>query len=376
MRLALALAAFVFVRMPVGAVPRLGRAFGGWRFGRARRLSRASRRLRRLPHRRGRQADGRRPRLHRRPAASSIRPTSPPTPRPASAAIRSNSSSRRAAPRRRRRRALSLSRHALSVLREDDRRGHQGALCLFHERRGAGRAGRQAERNALSLQHPARAWASGTCCSSTRSRFTPDPAKDAQWNRGAYIVEGLGHCGTCHTPRGLAMQEKAYSNDGVQLSRRRSTIGPWRAIGLRDPDLRGRSFELLKTGADDAFDGLRPDDRGRPLQHPIFHRRRPARDGALPRLAGASRTRPPVVEAGDEKALYGTRGGLGYEQFCASCHQRDGLGAPDIFPALAGNPAFSVEATPPRSFISSSPAEPPRRPRPTRISSTCRASPA
>ena len=33
------------------------------------------------------------------------------------------------------------------------------------------------------------------------SHFTPDPAKDAQWNRGAYIVEGLEHCGECHTPR-------------------------------------------------------------------------------------------------------------------------------------------------------------------------------
>lgn len=32
-------------------------------------------------------------------------------------------------------------------------------------------------------------------------RFEPDPAKDAQWNRGAYLVRHLGHCGECHTPR-------------------------------------------------------------------------------------------------------------------------------------------------------------------------------
>ncbi|MCP8940968.1 cytochrome c [Alsobacter sp. SYSU M60028] len=32
-------------------------------------------------------------------------------------------------------------------------------------------------------------------------RFQPDPAKDAAWNRGAYLVEGLGHCGSCHSPR-------------------------------------------------------------------------------------------------------------------------------------------------------------------------------
>jgi mono/diheme cytochrome c family protein len=31
--------------------------------------------------------------------------------------------------------------------------------------------------------------------------FQPDPAKSDVWNRGAYLVEGLGHCGTCHTPK-------------------------------------------------------------------------------------------------------------------------------------------------------------------------------
>ena len=36
--------------------------------------------------------------------------------------------------------------------------------------------------------------------------FKPDPSKSAPWNRGAYLVEGLGHCGDCHTPKGVAMQ--------------------------------------------------------------------------------------------------------------------------------------------------------------------------
>lgn len=40
-------------------------------------------------------------------------------------------------------------------------------------------------------------------------RFQPDPAHDAQWNRGAYLVEGLGHCGACHTPRNAMGAEKA-----------------------------------------------------------------------------------------------------------------------------------------------------------------------
>jgi len=39
-------------------------------------------------------------------------------------------------------------------------------------------------------------------------RFTPDANQSAEWNRGAYLVEGLAHCGACHTPRNLAGAEK------------------------------------------------------------------------------------------------------------------------------------------------------------------------
>ncbi|WP_237476505.1 cytochrome c [Lichenibacterium dinghuense] len=39
--------------------------------------------------------------------------------------------------------------------------------------------------------------------------FAPDPARSPEWNRGAYLVEGLGHCGACHTPHGVLGEEKA-----------------------------------------------------------------------------------------------------------------------------------------------------------------------
>jgi nicotinate dehydrogenase subunit B len=39
--------------------------------------------------------------------------------------------------------------------------------------------------------------------------FAPDPSKTAEWNRGAYLIEGLGHCGACHTPRNALGAEKA-----------------------------------------------------------------------------------------------------------------------------------------------------------------------
>lgn len=44
-----------------------------------------------------------------------------------------------------------------------------------------------------------------------RGPYKPRLDRDTQWNRGAYLVQSLGHCGACHTPRGLAYQEKGYS---------------------------------------------------------------------------------------------------------------------------------------------------------------------
>jgi mono/diheme cytochrome c family protein len=38
--------------------------------------------------------------------------------------------------------------------------------------------------------------------------YKPDPAKSAEWNRGAYLVEGLAHCGACHTPRNALGAER------------------------------------------------------------------------------------------------------------------------------------------------------------------------
>ncbi len=172
--------------------------------------------------------------------------------------------------------------------------------------------------------------------------FTPDPTKDEQWNRGAYLIEGLGHCGACHTPRGLAMQEKAYSNDSPNFLAG-STLTPWRAIGLRNLTSEDDLVELLKTGANKRSAAFGP------MTEVIHYSTQHFTGDDLQAIAqylvslAPAGTKPPETVAMDEKLLYGTRGGLGYEQFCASCHRRDGLGAPNIFPALAGNPAFASE---------------------------------
>jgi mono/diheme cytochrome c family protein len=56
----------------------------------------------------------------------------------------------------------------------------------------------------LSMRWPLALW---NLAFHDNSRFVADGSKDEQWNRGAYLVQGLTHCGTCHTPRGIAFEE-------------------------------------------------------------------------------------------------------------------------------------------------------------------------
>lgn len=67
-------------------------------------------------------------------------------------------------------------------------------------------------------------------------RFVPDPGQNAEWNRGAYLAEGVSHCGACHTPRGSLGAEKrdqAYAGAAIDgwiapsLGKTNSAPVPW-----------------------------------------------------------------------------------------------------------------------------------------------------
>jgi mono/diheme cytochrome c family protein len=63
--------------------------------------------------------------------------------------------------------------------------------------------------------------------------FVPDPRQSAEWNRGAYLVQGAAHCSTCHTPRGFLMQEEASrALSGAQ-------VGPWYAPNITSDPVSG-----------------------------------------------------------------------------------------------------------------------------------------
>jgi nicotinate dehydrogenase subunit B len=76
--------------------------------------------------------------------------------------------------------------------------------------------------------------------------FAPDPTKSAIWNRGAYLVEGLGHCGACHSPRNALGAERA-----------RAYLAGGFAEGWEAPPLTSLSRAPIPWDTDELFTYLR-----------------------------------------------------------------------------------------------------------------------
>ena len=190
------------------------------------------------------------------------------------------------------------------------------------------------------------------------ARFTPDPRRSDEWNRGAYLAEALEHCGACHTPRNALMAEQ---------SRRQfagTRVGGWYAPNITSDPVSGigawprdELVQYLKTGAlhgkAQAAGGM-AEAVGNSLQYltsqdlgalatyllsvsPIRdHSDRRARDtwGAPVEHEAELRGRP--TTAGSEQP----EGNALYSGNCASCHQPTGAGTADhSYPALFHNTA-------------------------------------
>lgn len=191
--------------------------------------------------------------------------------------------------------------------------------------------------------------------------YRPDAKQSAEWNRGAYLVQGLGHCGTCHTPRGIGFQEKALTqSDSAYLSG--GTLEGWHAANLRADPVGGlgnwRTEDItrfLKTGHNSRFAafGSMVDVVQDSTQH-LSDADLQAIAGYLQSLPGDSRQKPPQADAKTAKALFSgdvsRPGAQAYLDNCAACHRSNGLGYRDTFPQLAHNPALLDED--PSSLIS------------------------
>ncbi|HJV53826.1 MAG TPA: c-type cytochrome [Noviherbaspirillum sp.] len=186
------------------------------------------------------------------------------------------------------------------------------------------------------------------------------PSKDAVWNRGAYLVQGLGHCGACHTPRGIAFQEKAMSDQGADGKHflAGETVESWRALSLRNLWTVEDTVQLLKTGQNRfaTVSGNMAEVIHHSTQHfsdsdltaiATYLKSLPAGEHDLPMPSTPAATAAVASTVPDD--LFSSRGGLGYTQFCVDCHRQDGAGVKNMFPPLAGNP--SVAAADPATLL-------------------------
>ncbi len=180
-------------------------------------------------------------------------------------------------------------------------------------------------------------------------RYVPDPGHDAEWNRGAYLVQGLGHCGACHTPRGPMWQEEALSERGGAFLAGAELDG-WSAT-----DLRGNVRTGLGTwSAADIVQFLRS---GHNQHGSAFGSMTDVLNNSTPYLSDADlhavavylKSLPPTAaepapayDRRDDRdrapAGSGTAGATLYAANCATCHGTDGRGFTPSIPGVAGNP--------------------------------------
>jgi mono/diheme cytochrome c family protein len=184
--------------------------------------------------------------------------------------------------------------------------------------------------------------------------FRVQAGHDPQWNRGAYLVQTIAHCGACHTPRGLAYEERATGH-GSRLFLSGSDVDKWYAANLTaDPDTglghwtESDIAEFLQTGA--AHGGMAFGSMQQVVENSGQYMTPADRQAiarylkSLPEGGKDTDFTPAALPAGFEPPAAGM-----YAQLCAGCHQAQGEGIPEKIPRLAGNPI--VLSSDPRSQI-------------------------
>jgi len=187
-----------------------------------------------------------------------------------------------------------------------------------------------------------------------KTPFNPDPAQSAQWNRGAYLVEGLAHCSSCHSPRGLMMQEvggKTFAG---------GSLGDWYAPNITSHPISGiggwtddELAQYLKTGRVEG-----KGQAGGGMAEAVSNSLSKLRDEDISAIVTYLRTVPAVADkdatraafawgdaatAPGEPAIRGTdapiaSGAVLYSGLCASCHGSRGEGSNDgYYPSLVHN---------------------------------------
>jgi mono/diheme cytochrome c family protein len=201
----------------------------------------------------------------------------------------------------------------------------------------------------LNMRWPLKVW---NFFFAESDRYMADAGKSADWNRGAYLVQGPGHCGACHTPRGLLFNEKGL-DDKASNFLAGGMLDYWAAPSLRQEMNTGLGrwsqddlVAFMKTGHNQhgtAFGSM---------IEVINNSTQFMSDADLNAMATYLRSLPANA---DEKPVYAydataaadlragkfeQRGARVYFQQCIHCHGDDGKGHAPYLPPLAGNPAI------------------------------------
>lgn len=206
----------------------------------------------------------------------------------------------------------------------------------------------------LSMRWPLKLWRA--LFAPKPQPFAPPAGMSAETARGAYLVTGLGHCGSCHTPRGFTLQEKALTNqDGPVYLSGGGAIDGWIAPSLRNEHGGG----LANWSADELVQFLKTGKTARTaafgaMNDVIVDSMQYMNDADLHAIAAYLKSLGPydgkapafAYDAHLAKALYegqaASPGARLYLDRCAACHSSNGKGYGKAFPALAGNPILQT----------------------------------
>lgn len=172
-------------------------------------------------------------------------------------------------------------------------------------------------------------------------RFVPAADRDPAWNRGAYLVEALGHCDACHTPRNLAQStESGHHLTGAQIQ-------GWYAPDIGNDPLSKISTWNTAQLASFLKSGQMPGNVKAfgPMQEVIHDSLRYLTDRDLTAMALYLKSQNAVTAPTATRVIMPTErlaaAKLLYRDHCATCHQEDGRGRAGTVPALAGNQAVT-----------------------------------
>lgn len=179
-----------------------------------------------------------------------------------------------------------------------------------------------------------------------KGEYQPDPGQSVEWNRGAYLVKGLGHCAMCHTAvnaLGGSSESKAFEGGMIPnqnwyapslTSNKEAGLGNWKIKEISDLLQSGVSHRGTVYGpmAEVVYNSLQylTDEDAKAMA--VYLKALPQKDSSPAPSSEARLVSPEKMEVGRKV----------YVAQCAVCHGSEGRGQPPEYPPLAGNQSLTM----------------------------------